>query len=137
MPLLRTTLELTDRRGAAILMVSSELPEILDFYKCYRAYVRGKIACFTSTDPALEAPAQRAQRNLARHYFGLAYEYAGGTSRSSMVVLYGLMGSGKTNIARYLRERDIMVTVRRSRGKEQQGRQRQVGASLRHGLLRE
>ena len=77
---------------------------MLDFYKCYRAYVRGKIACFTSSDPALDNGARRAERNLARRYFGLAYRYAGGTERPSMVVLYGLMGSGKTNVARYLRE---------------------------------
>jgi aminoglycoside phosphotransferase family enzyme/predicted kinase len=82
----------------------AELPALLDFYKCYRAYVRGKIACFTSSDPALDNGARRAQRNLARRYFGLAYKYAGGTERPSMVVLYGLMGSGKTNVARYLRE---------------------------------
>jgi len=82
----------------------AELVELLDFYKCYRAYVRGKIACFTSADPALDAAAQRVQRNLARRYFGLAYRYAGGEGRPSLVVLYGLMGSGKTNIARYLRE---------------------------------
>lgn len=83
----------------------TELVQILDFYKCYRAYVRGKIACFTSSDPALDDPARRAQRNLARRYFGLAYEYAGGTRRPSLVVLYGLMGTGKTAVARYLREK--------------------------------
>lgn len=82
----------------------ADLRELLDFYKCYRAYVRAKIACFTSTDPALDAPAQRAQRNLARRYFGLAYEYAGGTVRPALVVLYGLMGTGKTSVARHLRE---------------------------------
>jgi len=82
----------------------TELVRLLDFYKCYRAYVRGKIACFTSSDPALDNGARRAERNLARRYFGLAYQYAGGTERPSMVVLYGLMGSGKTNVARYLRE---------------------------------
>jgi hypothetical protein len=83
----------------------TELLDVLDFYKCYRAYVRGKIACFTSTDPALDATAQRAQRNLARRYFGLAYEYAGGSERASLVVLYGLMGTGKTSVARHLREK--------------------------------
>ena len=82
----------------------SELVRLLDFYKCYRAYVRGKISCFTSSDPALDNGARRAQRNLARRYFGLAYKYAGGAERPSLVVLYGLMGSGKTNVARYLRE---------------------------------
>jgi len=83
----------------------TELVHLLDFYKCYRAYVRGKIACFTSSDPAMDNGARRAQRNLARRYFGLAYKYAGGTERPLLVVLYGLMGSGKTNVARYLRER--------------------------------
>jgi predicted kinase len=83
----------------------TDLLEILDFYKCYRAYVRGKIACFTSTDPALDDTAKRAQRNLARRYFGLAYEYAGGSRRPSLVVLYGLMGTGKTSVARHLREK--------------------------------
>ncbi len=82
----------------------SELLRLLDFYKCYRAYVRGKIACFTSSDPALDNGARRAQRNLARRYFGLAYQYSGGAKRPSLVVLYGLMGSGKTNVARFLRE---------------------------------
>ena len=80
------------------------LLELLDFYKCYRAYVRGKISCFTASDPALESALRRQWRNQARHYFGLAYRYAGGEERPSLIVLYGLMGSGKTNIARYLRE---------------------------------
>jgi len=80
------------------------LLEMLDFYKCYRAYVRGKISCFTASDPALENAQRRAWRNQARHYFGLAYRYAGGKEKPSLVVLYGLMGSGKTNIARHLRE---------------------------------
>ncbi len=82
----------------------TELLDLLDFYKCYRAYVRGKIACFTSSDPGLDGPAKRVQRNLARRYFGQAYRYAGGAEQPSLVVLYGLMGSGKTNVARYLRE---------------------------------
>jgi aminoglycoside phosphotransferase family enzyme/predicted kinase len=81
-----------------------ELLQLLDFYACYRAYVRGKIACFTSSDPALDDMARRAQRNLARRYFGLAYRYTGGRQRPSLIVVYGLMGSGKTSIARYLRD---------------------------------
>jgi len=82
----------------------AELPELLDIYKCYRAYVRGKIASFTSSDPAIDEPQRRVQRNLARHYFGLAYRYAGGGGRPSLVVLYGLMGTGKSSIARFLRD---------------------------------
>ncbi len=86
------------------LPATSNWSSCLNFYKCYRAYVRAKIACFTSVDPALDDTAKRKQRNLARRYFGLAYHYAGGTEKPSLVVLYGLMGSGKTSIARHLRE---------------------------------
>ena len=32
----------------------SELEELLNFYKCYRAYVRGKVACFKYDDPYLK-----------------------------------------------------------------------------------
>ena len=81
-----------------------ELRELMDFYCTYRAYVRGKIAAFTQSDPSLEKAEQRRQRNLARRYFGLAHRYAGGTSQPLVVVLYGLMGTGKTWIGRYLRE---------------------------------
>jgi len=53
-----------------------ELLQMLDFYKCYRAYVRGKIHAFTAQDPA-QAEASRDQaRETARAYFALAGEYA-------------------------------------------------------------
>jgi len=54
-----------------------ELPEIVGFYSCYRAYVRGKIACLTAADSALEAKAQKAQIQVASRYFDLALRYAG------------------------------------------------------------
>ena len=82
----------------------TELPALMDFYRCYRAYVRGKVSCFSSSDPSLSNGEKRRFRNQARRYFGLAYHYAGGTARPSLVVLLGLMGSGKTSLARYVRE---------------------------------
>ena len=82
----------------------TELVDLLDIYKCYRAYVRGKISSFTASDPAVGDVQRRVQRNLARHYFGLAYRYAGGGGHPSLVVLYGLMGTGKSSIARFLRD---------------------------------
>lgn len=81
-----------------------ELPAVLDFYCCYRAYVRGKISAFTAGDPGLDEAGRRRFRNLARRYFGLAYRFAGGERRAPLVVLYGLMGSGKTSLARFLDE---------------------------------
>ena len=53
-----------------------ELLMMLDFYKCYRAYVRGKITAFSARDPE-SAPEVRTQaRQAARAYFRLAGEYA-------------------------------------------------------------
>jgi aminoglycoside phosphotransferase family enzyme len=50
--------------------------EMVDFYCCYRAYVRGKIACLTSADPTLAETARDEQLGLARRYFDLAHRYA-------------------------------------------------------------
>lgn len=52
--------------------------ELVDFYACYRAYVRGKIACFTSRDPAIGEAVQAEQLELASRYFQLAHHYATG-----------------------------------------------------------
>jgi aminoglycoside phosphotransferase family enzyme len=54
-----------------------ELLMLLDFYKCYRAYVRGKIAAFTTRDPELAEEARAKAEQSARAYFALAGEYAG------------------------------------------------------------
>jgi aminoglycoside phosphotransferase family enzyme len=53
-----------------------ELLEILDFYKCYRAYVRGKINAFVAQDPAQSNAAREQAGAAARAYFALAGEYA-------------------------------------------------------------
>ena len=81
-----------------------ELRDLMDFYKTYRAYVRGKVAAFTSDDPNLSPDEQRSNRNAARRSFGQAYRYTGATAQPPLVVFYGLMGTGKSSLARYLRE---------------------------------
>jgi aminoglycoside phosphotransferase family enzyme len=50
--------------------------EMVDFYCCYRAYVRGKIACLTSSDPALDPAEKARQIELAGRYFSLSHRYA-------------------------------------------------------------
>jgi uncharacterized protein len=53
-----------------------DLIQMLDFYKCYRAYVRGKIHAFTAQDPAQGPEARTQALKTARAYFVLAGEYA-------------------------------------------------------------
>jgi aminoglycoside phosphotransferase family enzyme len=57
------------------------LLQMLDFYKCYRAYVRGKIQAFTAQDPAQPRAAREQARTTARAYFALAGEYAAAGAR--------------------------------------------------------
>jgi aminoglycoside phosphotransferase family enzyme len=52
------------------------LRELLNFYKCYRAYVRGKINLFTAADPAVDEAVQAACTAAAAKYFALADSYA-------------------------------------------------------------
>jgi hypothetical protein len=52
-----------------------ELLKLLNFYKCYRAYVRGKINCFQYDDPQIpEAEKDKIAANAAS-YFRLAESY--------------------------------------------------------------
>lgn len=52
------------------------LPEMLNFYKCYRAYVRGKINLFTANAPEVDAATKDQCLEMAGKYFQLAERYA-------------------------------------------------------------
>lgn len=53
-----------------------DTPKLLDFYKCYRAYIRGKINCFTSDDANLSSEEKSKAIKGAQEYFHLAKRYA-------------------------------------------------------------
>ncbi len=96
-----------------------ELPELLDFYKCYRAYVRGKINCFTFDQPAVPAIERERALDQARRYFALAYRYAGGVRRPGITAFFGLMGSGKSNWARETGRRRGALVITSDRVRKQ------------------
>ncbi|MFH0769360.1 MAG: hypothetical protein V1932_07330, partial [Chloroflexota bacterium] len=52
-----------------------ELPKLLNFYKCYRAYVRGKVEGFKLDDPHISEKEKREILSVARKYFKLAESY--------------------------------------------------------------
>ncbi len=54
----------------------AELMGMLNFYKCYRTYVRAKIALFTASDPAVDEKASAALIEQAKKHFLLAEQYA-------------------------------------------------------------
>lgn len=78
------------------------LRELLPFYCCYRACVRGKVLSFQLEE--VEVP--EAQRLLARqqaaNLFALAAEYATGPTVPLLIMIGGLMGTGKSTLARQL-----------------------------------
>jgi len=53
-----------------------ELAALLPFYKCYRAYVRGKVVSLKLKDPNISDQEKKAATKEAQAYFKLAFAYA-------------------------------------------------------------
>ncbi len=54
----------------------SEIRKLLSFYKCYRAYVRGKVNCFKHREKQVNEEEREMAVENARNYFKLAAVYA-------------------------------------------------------------
>lgn len=76
------------------------LLEIADFYKCYRAFVRGKVESIemTSTEPSAAADHEKK----AKRYFRLALRYVIAGSRPLVLVVMGRVGTGKSTVAKQI-----------------------------------
>jgi aminoglycoside phosphotransferase family enzyme/predicted kinase len=72
---------------------------LLDFYKCYRAYVRVKVNCFHLRDNHLAASRRAKILRETRRYLNLAYRYAVQFTRPTIWVVCGLPTAGKTATA--------------------------------------
>ncbi len=71
---------------------------LLDFYRCYRAYVRGKITSIrlqNSPPPELRSRLERR----AESYYALAAHFAEGITRPMLLLTMGLIASGKSTVA--------------------------------------
>jgi aminoglycoside phosphotransferase family enzyme len=64
-----------------------EVMKLIPFYKCYRAYVRGKVVSFNLRDPSLGSEEKRAAMKEAKAYFKLASTYAKTFSSRNVRVL--------------------------------------------------
>ncbi len=53
-----------------------ELMKVLNFYKCYRAYVRGKVESFQLDDPHIPEREKKEALHRAQKYFNLAQRYS-------------------------------------------------------------
>lgn len=75
------------------------LAHLLDFYKVYRAYVRGKVAGFRLDTPDLAEKDREGVSEEAGRYFRLARSYLRPMSGPTLFVVMGLTGTGKTQLA--------------------------------------
>jgi aminoglycoside phosphotransferase family enzyme/predicted kinase len=80
------------------------LYELLPFYACYRACVRGKVLAFQLDQPEVPMQQREMVRKEAAALFTLAATYAGGPTRPTLLLVGGLMGTGKSTLAGRLRD---------------------------------
>jgi predicted kinase len=74
------------------------------FYRCHRALVRGKVEYLRSSEPEVAEEDRASAREASRRYFRLAARYARGPSSPEIVVVCGLSGTGKSTVARMVRD---------------------------------
>ena len=89
--------QFTERMAAAL--GDRGMLHLLDFYKCYRAYVRGKVESFQQREAEMGEPERSESRTRAERYFQLALQYAVCGSEPIVVIVVGRVGSGKSTLA--------------------------------------
>ena len=87
-------------RGYMEASQDNEINDLLNFYKCYRAYVRGKVWSFKMDVPHLSPVEREEARITAGKYFTLAGSYIG--KGPVLVITAGLMGTGKSTLVNYI-----------------------------------
>ena len=95
-----------------------DLKDLLDFYRCYRAYVRCKVACLRIAEHGTDEATAIAD---ARSYLDLAWAYAGGIPRPVLAVVMGLPATGKTTVATALAGRLGLIHLSSDRVRKERG----------------
>ena len=75
------------------------LLELLPFYCCYRACVRGKVLAFQLDEPEVPSQQKEAAGERAARLFELAATYARSPTSPTLLMIGGLMGTGKSRLA--------------------------------------
>ena len=75
------------------------LPLHIDFYKCYRAYVKGKVKGLQAGEEEAGEEDREKARNKGEEYFNLSLRYAALGSRPAVLIFMGRIGTGKSTIA--------------------------------------
>jgi aminoglycoside phosphotransferase family enzyme/predicted kinase len=78
----------------------ADLPDVIPYYACYNAQVRGKVESFLLDVPGVPEAQRRAAAKRAKRYFDLAVRYAESLPPAMLVITCGLAGTGKSTLAR-------------------------------------
>jgi hypothetical protein len=74
--------------------------KLLPFYRCYRAFVRGKVLSFRLNEAEFSEEERRSAAARAGNFFDLARRYASRLKKPTVIAVGGLSGTGKTAVAR-------------------------------------
>lgn len=80
----------------------TDMLKLLNFYRCYYAYVRGKVISFRLDQKEINENERAEILKTAAQYFNLAYTYTTRLDKPVLILTAGLMGSGKSYQARTL-----------------------------------
>jgi len=83
----------------------TEVFSLLNFYKCYYAYVRGKVISFRTNEQAISHEERQLAAKTAAGYFDLANAYACRPEKPVLIVMAGLTGTGKSVLAKAIASR--------------------------------
>jgi uncharacterized protein len=78
--------------------------ELMRFYKCHRAAVRGKVSTLKSHEAEITDDERERSKEVAFTCFRLAHRYASG-AMPALVIVCGLSGTGKSTVAKALAQR--------------------------------
>jgi aminoglycoside phosphotransferase family enzyme/predicted kinase len=82
-----------------------DLSRLLPLYKVYRACVRAKVESLKSHEGEVPEEEREEAKSRARRYFHLAYRYTSPSHPPALLIVCGLVASGKSTIARTLSDR--------------------------------
>ena len=77
-----------------------QLYKLFSFYRCYRAFVRGKVLSFQLDEPEVGDGQHISAKKRAEEYFKIAVNSTKQLRTPTFIMVAGLSGTGKTSVAR-------------------------------------